>query len=113
MATLTVVPASSAGVDVIGDAEGCGASGDTFANSGLEVLIFTNAGLTELDVTIITPGTLDAHAIANRVVAVPAESTLAIGPFVPGAYNNAAGYVSMTYESETDLSVLVLKVTPA
>ncbi len=113
MAILSVTSASSAGVEVVTAAQACGATGDTFPNSGQEVAIFTNASISSINVTIVTPNTLDAHAIADRVVAVPAGGTVPIGPLKPGAYNNAAGYVAMTYSTETDLSVFVLKVTPA
>lgn len=113
MATLTVVPASSAGVEVVAAAAACAAGGDTFANTGQEVVIFTNASVAGIDVTLVTPGTLDGHAISNRVVEIPAASTVAIGPLAPSAYNSDAGFVVMTYETETDLSVKVVKATPA
>ncbi len=113
MATLTVVPASSAGVEVVLASVACAAAGDTFANSGQEVAIFTNASVAPIVVTIATPGLLDGSAIANRTASIPAGGTMPVGPFKVGAYNGTTGYVTMTYATETDLSVFILKVTPA
>ncbi len=108
---LTVVPAASAGV-VLATAA-CAAGGDSFPNTGKEVAFFTNASVADIDVTIATPAEIDARAIASRVVTIAAGETKGIGPLDPGTYNNASGFVAMTYETETDLSVFVLQVTPA
>lgn len=112
MSTLAVVPSAPTGIEVVAAAAGCAAGGDIFPNTGRELAIFTNASGSPINVTIVTPGTLDAHAIADRVVAVGANSTKAIGPLKPGTYNNPTGYVSMTYSTNTGLSVSILQVNP-
>ena len=61
--------------------------GHVFANINQNVmLVVKNANTASLDVTITTPGTVDAHAIPDLVVAVPAGEERWIGPFPKAVY---------------------------
>jgi hypothetical protein len=113
MATLTVVPAARAGVEVVAGAAACATAGDQFANSGQELAIFTNASGAPITVTIVTQATRDAQAITDRTVSVTNAMTFAIGPFPVGIYNDANGLVQMTYSTEVGLSVKVIKMVAA
>ncbi len=126
MATLTVVSAVRAGVTLTtASVDGithalietggtaCDVAGDSFANTGLEVAIFTNGSGSPINVTFVTQNTVDGRAVADRVVAIPAGATKVVGNFPGGIYSDASGLVQMTYSDVTALNVVVLKVTPA
>jgi len=59
-------------------------------------------------VTIVTPGTVDGLAIADRPVTVPAGERWKIP--LGRRYAGADGQASITYSAVTDLSVGVFKV---
>lgn len=111
MATLTVVNASIAGVDMTGAA--CAGGGDQWANSGQEILQFVNGSGGSINVTVATQATVDGMGLSENVVAVGAGATKTIGPFPPGRYNDGSGYAQITYSGVTSLTVKVLKVPPA
>lgn len=110
MATLTAVPAARTGLDFIGDSVLAETGGDTFPNTGRELVVLANGDDSDTTVTFVTPVTVDGKAVANRAVVVPAGESRLCGPFQPGIYNNAAGGVDITYSSATDLTVYVVKV---
>lgn len=66
------------------------AAGHSYPNSGREFVHVKTIG-TPCNVTIITPGTVDGQAVADRVVALLANSEAMIGPFPPDAYNQPTG----------------------
>lgn len=71
-------------------------TGDTvndhvMVNTGVEFLQVRNSGGAEYDVTLITPGTVDGQAVADRVVAIPAGETHLIGPFPEAVYDQLSG----------------------
>lgn len=111
MATLTVVPASRDGVDLAASGAAADVAGDKFVNEGNVLAVFTNASGAPITVTFPITRTLEGLAIASRTVAVPAASTMSIGPFPSGIYNDIDGFVPMTYSSVVDLYVKALKVT--
>ena len=55
-------------------------------NSGRTVVVVQNAGVSPVDVTFETPGTVDGLAVADRVVSVAAGTTLYFGEFGPRQY---------------------------
>ncbi len=114
MATLTVAPVvrTTPGLDVTGVAATAG--GDQFANTGKEILLVTLvAGA--CTVTIATGGTVldEALAVANPAIVCATNKTTAIGPFPAGVFNDSNGLVQLTYSAVVDVTVKVIKVTPA
>lgn len=115
MAVLTVANAvrSSNGVDLAGVAAAGG--GDTFVNTGAEVVVIRNGGGSPITLTVATPVTVDGLAVTDLTASIAAGATRAIGPFPPGWYNDTAvsgGSVSLSYSGVTSVTVAVLKVVP-
>jgi len=65
--------------------------GDMWRNSGKEFLHVVNAGGGSIDVTVLTPATVDGLAIEDKIVTIPAGEDRMIGTFKPSLYNNPAG----------------------
>lgn len=112
MAVLSVVNSTrvSPGVDLAGAAAAGG--GDSFVNTGTELVVFKNASVGSITVTLVTPATVDGLAVADRTVAVGAGETRLVGPFPPGIYNDtlvSGGSVNMTYSGVTTFTVTVIK----
>jgi hypothetical protein len=106
MAALPITVAVRAGVSVVGQAANGG--GDSFVNTGKEVLVIYNGG-SSITLTIATSQTSDGLAVADRAVTVGASARLAIGPFPRYAYGST---VNLTYSAVTSVTVGVLQVTP-
>lgn len=69
--------------EVNGDAT----NGHDFTNDGKTFLLVRNAdGTAAHTVTIVTPGTVDGLAIADRAVSIPLSQSRYIGPFPPAVY---------------------------
>ena len=84
--------------------------GDDFVNTGKEFLFVkkTDAASRTLTFDILT--TVDAQAVTDRAVVVPAGKTLLIGPFPQAVYNDpATGKLGITYSAVTNLSLAVIK----
>lgn len=80
------------------------------ANDGRVFLHFEKSGLGSCDVTVVTPGSVDGHAIADLVVTVPATTgDVLIGPFPPAVFNSG-GMLSFTLGEITGLTVAVLRL---
>lgn len=112
MATLTVNPAkrSGNGVDLAGVAAAGG--GDSFPNTGAEVLVIKNGGGSGITLTVVTPVTVDGLAVADLTATIAAGATAMVGPFPPGTYSDGSGNVNLTYSAVTTVTVSVVKVTP-
>lgn len=108
MALLTVAAASRSGVDMTGAAATSG--GDTFANTGHEILFVTNGDSGSHTVTVALQKELDGQSATARVVTVAAGKTEAIGPFQAGLYSDDDGIAHVTYSAVTSVTVKVLKV---
>lgn len=105
MAALTTLNGGRAGVDIAGVAAASG--GDTFTNTGKEILIVKNGDSSSHNVTITTSVTVDGNAVADPVVAVGAGVTKSIGPFPRWIFGST---VSVAYSSVTSTTVAVLSV---
>ena len=103
MATLVSQLINRPGVQITYNIASSG--GDDFSNSESEFLIFRNSGASTRTATIVTSGTVDGNAIADLVVAIPANSDIAVGPFKESIYGSS---VSFTYADETNLGVALL-----
>jgi len=87
------------------------AGGDQFLNDGRTILYFKNTNATTRTVTIATAGTIGGLAIANVDVAVAENEVRIVGPFEPRIYNDASGYVQLTYTGvATLLTVAAIRV---
>ena len=79
-----------------------------FRNTGRQyVLVKKGAG--SVDVTIETAATVDGLAIADRTVAVSANTDELIGPFKPDVYNDSDGKVALQFSAASAISVAVLQ----
>lgn len=84
------------------------ANGHQFSNDGNVWLEVTTTGTTA-NLTILTPGTVDGLAIADRVIALPATGSRKIGPFPPDVYNQADGNVYVDLSAQTGITLGVFR----
>lgn len=82
--------------------------GDSFANSGKEMIWIKNGDSSSMTLTIATNATTDGLTVPNRTVAVAAGATKLIGPFPTPIYNDVNGNVQLTYSAVTSLTVAIL-----
>lgn len=110
MATLAPTNIDRVGNNITSPAAAA-AGGDAFDNSGVEFVYLKNEHATVArTVTFDVQGTVDGQAITDKAINVPALSGILVGPFPPEIYNNSSGQVAMTYSTEADLKVKVLRV---
>jgi len=112
MATLTAEAVTEDGLTATGSAAAGG--GDQYYNSGIEWIEITNDDATATTVTVTAqatqvtiPGYGDLDK-ADRTLVVAAGTVMKAGPFPKTAFNNAGGYVQLTYSKVTSLNVAVL-----
>lgn len=104
MADLSVQKITSAGV--VASLAAAGATGDTFANNGIEYIEVKNAhASTARTVTINAQRACDYGGDHDITVSVAASTTKKIGPFSVKWFNNADGKVEVTYSSNADLTI--------
>jgi hypothetical protein len=108
MAIVTVVvqKLSTNGLDLTDN--GSLSISDTYQvpNNGKVFVHFKKTGAGACTVTIVTPGTLDGNAVADKTFSVPATTgDIHVGPFEPGIYN-ASGqpYFEFTLSEVTGLT---------
>ncbi len=65
------------------------ADGHSFSNDG-HVIVIVKVGITPTNLTIQTPGVFDGNPVADKVVALPADSERHF-TFKPGVYNRPQG----------------------
>lgn len=84
------------------------ANGNNYLPQAGRLLLFRNAGGGAVNVTFVTPGTVDGNPVADRVVSVPNASV----PFLVSlreaeAYRDpGTGEVAFTVASAVDVAVL-------
>ena len=83
--------------------------GDSLANTGEEVLLVFNRGLTDRKITITPEGERVSLIHPPQEITIPASDVTPIGTFSPSAYNSQTGSFSWTYDDATDLSVVAIK----
>lgn len=102
MATLTLkTPVGSAATDL--SPENCAAGGDQFLNDGKTFLYFKNTNAATRTVTIATGGSIGGLAIADVAITVAQNEEKVIGPFDPRLFNDANGYIQLTYSGVATL----------
>lgn len=81
--------------------------GDTGQTSGRILLLVKNGDASSHTVTLVTPGTVDGLAIADRAVIVAAGATVAI-PLSDTYRDGSTGLASWTYDAVTSVTVAVV-----
>ena len=81
--------------------------GDTFANTGREILDVNNGSGGAITVTVAAVSPCNHGVLHNSVVSVPAGQRYAIGPFDPVRFGSAP---AVTYSGVTSLTVGVRRV---
>ena len=116
MAALTVVQASSNGIDPGFVAAASG--GDSVRSArGRSLLIVKNGGGSSITATIApgpnstrpAEGPFPSQAVASIAVSVAAGVEKVIGP-IPTAYNDASGNFGVTYSAVTSVTVAAIEV---
>lgn len=83
--------------------------GDTAQTGAGVFLRVANGDASSHTVTLVTPGTIDGLAIADRAVVVPAGQTFDI-PVTDRYRDPATGRAAITYDAVTDVTVGVFRV---
>lgn len=85
--------------------------GHSVPNTGREAIHVKNGSVSSINVTLITPGTVDGQAIGDRVVAVPAGGERFLGPF-PGTVYNQPGTsdVHVDFSAVTSVTVAAIRI---
>lgn len=115
MAALTTLVAKRSGNGVSLAGVSAAGSGDTFVNTGNEVVVVKNGGGSPITVTVPIVATVDGQAVTDLTATVAAGATQLIGPFPPGIYNDtkvAGGNAALEYSGVTSVTVAVVKVAP-
>lgn len=63
-------------------------NGHIVANSGKTLITIRNADTSDHQATIVTPGTVDGQAIADRQVTITAGASVDFGGFQPSIYGS-------------------------
>ena len=110
MSTLAVQNIVRAGLDPAYAAAANG--GDEFVNDGKRTFVhILNANAATRTITFETPKTVAGLAVAELAVVVPVTpGEQMIGPFPSDVFNDSDGKVQMTYSTEVDLTIAVLKI---
>lgn len=111
MAILAVqVPGITGTITTKSNANG---GGDSFPNTGQEILHVENTDAGSHTVTVDSPGTcsfgVSANAAHDAAIVVAAGETREIGPFPMSRFNDANGRVQLTYDAVTNLKVWVTR----
>lgn len=94
------------------DFDAAAGGGDTCLTGAGVLLLVRNGDAGSHTVTLVTPGTVDGLAIADRAVVVAAGAIEAIP--VTNAYRNpSTGRASITYDGVTSVEVAVVRVAVA
>ena len=88
--------------------EAASADGHYWENTGKEFIHLVN-GVTEGTITIVTPGTVDGHAIADLTVVCTASEERMIGPF-PAAVYEDDNKITFSFDVITDMTLAVIKL---
>lgn len=110
--SLTIQTTSRTGLSpsyVSGDA----ANGHDFNNAGQNVVIhIKNGSGSTVTLTVVTPGTVDGLAVANRDIAIPAGEERIVGPFRKDQYGtgNNQDTVQLDLDDDTSVTLAALKL---
>ena len=88
----------------------CSSGGDAFANDGKTLLIIKNANASSRTLTIISQNTVDGLAVADRAITLVATDDTYITDLDKGVYNDSDGLAQLTYSTEVDLTIGVIRL---
>lgn len=108
MATLARQPMLNTGL--VPSLASAGGSGDKALPGDNVFLVVANANGSSIDVVLVTPGTVDALAVADRTIAV-ADGAQAFIPLDPALYANRGdgGLAAWTYSANSGVTVGVVQ----
>ena len=106
-ATLTVQTVSRAGLDLNANAVAATGGGDSWLNTGSQMLYINNGSGSICTVTLVfgVGGVVDGLTPTARTVGVPIGHAAIIGPFPPTAYNDANGLANVHYSGVSSVTV--------
>lgn len=84
-------------------------TGDTFSNTGKEMILVNNGSGGSINVTITTPATVDGLAVADKVIAVGNTKVACLGPFPKGIYDDNDDLVTFVCSSVSSVTVAVIR----
>jgi hypothetical protein len=109
-ATLTPVATSRAtgGINLGSAAVAATAGGDSWANTGKEMLYIKNGGVSSVTLTMTFAPTakIDGVAPSSPTATIATGESHILGPFPTGTYNDANGLMQLTYSGVTSVTVL-------
>lgn len=113
MATLTAIVPAVTGATLAEVAAAGG--GDKFLNNGRKLLVVNNGDVAPITVTMdaaaTTPVAGGTVAYTDPTNAVAAGARDIMGPFDPRVFNDAQGFVNISYSGVTSVTVAVIDIT--
>src|SRR5579871_3542212 len=106
-ATLTVSTIGRTGQDLTSIAVAADAGkSDKFLNTGSQFFYCNNAGGSPITLTLTygTGGTIDGQTLPNRTITVTNGHSVLVGPFPTNLYNDANGYMNVSYSAVTSVT---------
>ena len=86
-------------------------NGMAFLNTGREFVHCKNLNAAPRNLTALTPGSVDALAVADLVATIPADNgDKMIGPFPPSVYNQSDGKVYLDFSAGADMTIAVIRM---
>lgn len=109
-ATLTTTVMSRTGWDLTAKATAAAGGGDKWLNTGAEHFVAVNASGGDITITFAwgVGGAIDGQVPTARTYKVLAGHTAVVGPFPTQFFNDANGYLGVTYSGVTTLTVAVI-----
>lgn len=107
MAILATVQPTFAGV-LLGAVAAAG-GGDKFLNDGSVLFYVKNGGGSAVTVTVEASGMPGGLSLTDPAISVAAGAEKIAGPFNPTLFNDATGYVNVTYSGVTSVTVSPIK----
>lgn len=85
--------------------------GDTFLNNGRTFIYAKNANVgASRTITVNSLTNCDQGEDHNITITVPLSSEELSGPYPPNRFNSPTGVVTMTYDSEADLTIAIISI---
>lgn len=107
------------GINVTANTPSAPSSTIYFANDGYTLLAVRNTSNTNVSATVNTVATavmVDGFgpiSLSNTTVTIPSNSTVLIGPFAKGRWNNSIyDTVGVTFSSSTFISTTAIRIPP-
>lgn len=72
-------------------------------------LYVKNGSGSSISVTIVTPVVINGLALADQIIAIPANSEKIMGLFTPQVYNDQNDFVNISFTSITSVTVVAFR----